>query len=85
MPTLTVFSRRGCHLCELLIEELQPLVRGVLSIAIQDVDSRADWRRRYGDRIPVVEFDGEPVCEAHLDRAAIARVLQKLQREPQQS
>lgn len=83
MPTLTVFSRRGCHLCEVLIEELEPLVRGVLSITVEDIDSRDDWRRRYGERIPVVEFEGEPVCEAFLDRAAIAEVLQRLRREPQ--
>jgi len=38
-----------------------------------DVDSRPDWQRRYGLRIPVL-LDGwdEVVCEAHFDAEAFS-------------
>jgi hypothetical protein len=29
----------------------------------------------YGERIPVVEVDGQPVCHYHLDVAALHRAL----------
>jgi hypothetical protein len=33
---------------------------------------------KYGIRIPVVEYDGETVCQHHLDTAAIRAILQTL-------
>ena len=62
MATLYVYSRRGCHLCEVLIE-------------VRDIDSREDWRERYDSRVPVVEFDGRLVCEYTLDRDAVEAVI----------
>lgn len=75
MATLRVYSRQGCHLCEQLIEALLPLVRGKIDVEICDVDSREDWRRRYDTRVPVLEHDGELVCQYHLDREALAKIL----------
>lgn len=75
MKTLAVYSRRGCHLCEQLIEELLPIVRGRLEVVVHDIDSREDWRSKYDTQIPVVEYDGEPICQYHLDRDALARIL----------
>jgi thioredoxin reductase (NADPH) len=71
----SVFSRRGCHLCELLLEELEPLLRGRGELAVCDVDEREDWRGRYGDRVPVVCVGDREICEFHLDRAAVTREL----------
>lgn len=75
MPAIRVYSRRGCHLCEELIEALAPLVRGRLEVEVCDIDTRADWRERYDTEVPVVEYDGEFVCKYHLDRDAIVRIL----------
>jgi hypothetical protein len=78
VPTLYVYSRQGCHLCEVLIEELLPLVRGRLNVEVRDVDSREEWRHTYDIRVPVVEYDGECIAEYSLDRAALQRVLSNL-------
>ena len=78
MSKIDVFSREGCHLCELLIEELLPLVRGRLDVVVHDIDTREDWRVEYGTRVPVVEYDGEFVCQYHLDRDALDRVLSRV-------
>lgn len=78
MKILDVYSREGCHLCEELIEALLPLVRGRLGVVVHDVDTRAEWRATYGERVPVVEYDGEIVCQYHLDPDALARILSNL-------
>jgi hypothetical protein len=75
MKTLHIYSRQGCHLCEQMIEELLPIVRGRLEIVVHDIDTREDWKSKYGTRIPVLEYDGEPVCQYHLDPDALARIL----------
>jgi hypothetical protein len=75
MPAIEVYTRRGCHLCELLIEELLGLVEGRFELEIRDIDTREDWRQEYDSRVPVVRYDGEFVCQYHLDRDALARIM----------
>jgi hypothetical protein len=75
MPSVQIYSRPGCHLCEQLIEEIAPLLRGRARLEVLDIDSRADWQAAYGTRVPVVEIDGRFICEQRLDRAALHRVL----------
>ncbi len=74
-PVLYVYSRRGCHLCDVLVEELLPLVHGRLEVEVRDIDSRDDWRARFDVRIPVVEFEGEIVCQYRLHRPSIEAIL----------
>ena len=72
---LAVYSRPGCHLCEELLEALLPLARGRAEVEVRNVDSRDSWRERFGTRIPVVELDGEVLCEYRLDAAAVTQAL----------
>jgi glutaredoxin len=52
---VTVFSRPGCHLCEVLLEELEPMCRASgVGVRVVNVDSDPAWQQRYGTRIPVV-------------------------------
>lgn len=75
MKKIDVYSRQGCHLCEVLIEELLPLVRDAFEVEIHDIDTRVDWIAAYDTRVPVVEYDGEVICQYHLDRQALDRIL----------
>ena len=75
MSTLRVYSRQGCHLCEVLIEELLPLIEGKLELEICDIDKNSAWRERWYADIPVVEYAGEVVCRHFLDRDAITGIL----------
>lgn len=75
---LRVYSRPGCHLCEQLVEQLLPLVRGSLEIEVVDIDSREDWKETYSMRIPVVEWNGQLVCQYTLDIAAVQRIVASL-------
>ena len=78
MPEFVVYSRQGCHLCELLIEELLPLLDGHGSLVIRDIDSRDDWRDAYDRRVPVLELDGTVLSEYSLDRERLAKALRTL-------
>jgi hypothetical protein len=75
MLDLVVYSRRGCHLCELMLEELVPLCRDRATVRVLDVDSRDDWRQAYGNRIPVLCSGDREVSVVHLDRDALLAVL----------
>jgi hypothetical protein len=70
-PVLSVYSRRGCHLCEDLLGELEPLLRGRAAIEVHDIDADPALRERYHARVPVVVGSGRELCEYRLDRAAI--------------
>ena len=70
-PELVVYSRRGCHLCELLLGELESLVRGKANICVRDVDDSPEWQATYGERVPVVCCNGNEICHYHLDKVAV--------------
>ena len=72
MQKLVLYSRPECHLCEAVVERLQPLIAGrSVELEIVDVDSSVALERRYGLRIPVlvagdVELSGYPFDEARV-------------------
>ncbi len=78
MTPLRIYSRPGCHLCEQLLEDLMPLVRGRLEIEFVNIDDDADLGREYGTRIPVIEFAGQFICQYTLDESAIRTILDDL-------
>ncbi len=75
MAVVDVYSRQGCHLCEVLIEELMELTAGRAEVVVHDVDTRDDWRSAYGACVPVIEFRGARLCEFVLDRDAVLTAL----------
>ena len=77
MKPLCVYSRQGCHLCDVLIEELLTLVRGRIELEIRDIDEKPEWHERFWSEIPVVEYEGEVLCRHFLDRDAITGILRR--------
>ncbi len=75
MKVLHYYTRTGCHLCEVMLEELLPLIRGHAELKTRDVDSHPEWREKYDIRVPVVESGGQVISEYPLDRDAIAEFL----------
>ena len=79
MRKLVLYSRPECHLCDSVMERLQPLLAGrPVELDIVDVDSSVALERRYGLRIPVlvagdVELSGYP-----LDEARVRKYLESL-------
>ena len=78
MPIIHYYSRKGCHLCEVMLEELLPLIRGRADIEMRDIDTHAEWREKYDIRIPVIEYEGELVSAYPLDYDAIRVMLAQI-------
>jgi glutaredoxin len=57
---VTVYSRHGCHLCEVAVntlEGLQPTLD--FEIEIIYIDGDLELEKLYGEQIPVIHIDGE--------------------------
>ena len=72
MPTLTLYTKPDCSLCDAAAEALAR-VRAHAPFDLEVVDIGADpyLRARYGERIPVVLVDGEPAFEYVVDERAL--------------
>ena len=76
MTVLTLYGKAGCHLCE----EARQVVESVRSerpFDLREVDVSLDpeLHRRFGERIPVVELEGEELFELRVDPAALRERL----------
>jgi glutaredoxin len=79
MPVLTLYGKPGCHLCE----EARAVVdeaRAGRSVELVEVDVTLDpvLHRRYGERIPVLELDGEELFELVVARDELERRLDRV-------
>lgn len=73
---LTLFSRPGCHLCEIMLEQLQPfLEKYPLELQLVDIDSDDELLRRYALKIPVLALEGETLCQYQLDPEVLSQAL----------
>jgi len=73
---VVVYSRKGCHLCEVVKESLSKLARsGGFTWQEIDVDSDEDLRRRFSDEVPVVFIDGKKAFKYHMDEREFLRRL----------
>jgi len=73
---LTLYSRPGCHLCEVMLEQLQPfLEKYSLEVQLVDIESDDELLRRYAIKIPVLALDGETLCQYQLDPQVLTQAL----------
>ena len=71
-----VYSRKGCHLCEIVKESLIKLQkRGGFIWREIDVDSNAEIRHRYTDEVPVVFINGRKAFKYRMDEQDFLRKL----------
>ena len=55
-----MFSRHGCHLCDVAVETLESMkVELDYSIEITYIDGNAELEKLYGEQVPVTHIDGE--------------------------
>jgi glutaredoxin len=76
MHDVVVYSREGCHLCEVVKETLVKL-QDEADFRWQEVDIDADpeLRQKYNDEVPVVFIDGHKTFKYHMDRDQFLRDL----------
>jgi glutaredoxin len=69
-----VYSRKGCHLCEIVKESLLKLQRqGSYTWREVDVDSDESLRRQFTDEVPVVFIDGRKAFKYRMDEREFLR------------
>jgi glutaredoxin len=71
-----VYTRKGCHLCEIVKESLLKLERrGLFSWQEVDVDADEHLRRQFTDEVPVVFIDGRKAFKYRMDEREFLRKL----------
>ncbi|MFY9672994.1 MAG: glutaredoxin family protein [Terriglobales bacterium] len=73
-----LYSRKGCHLCEIVKESLNKLQRQTAFRWREiDVDSDSETRRLYNDEVPVVFINGRKAFKYHMDEQEFLRKLER--------
>jgi len=73
---VVIYSRKGCHLCEIVKESLLKLQRqGGYTWREVDVDSDEELRRQFTDEVPVVFIDGRKAFKYRMDEREFLRKL----------
>jgi glutaredoxin len=79
-PRVVLYARRDCHLCDEARAGLEALRADGLDFDLEEVDIESDdeLHSRFLERIPVIELEGEILCELWLDADAVRASLGKL-------
>jgi glutaredoxin len=73
---VVVYSRKGCHLCEVVKESLSKLShRGGFTWQDVDVDADHELHRQFNDEVPVVFIDGRKAFKYRMDEREFLRKL----------
>ena len=64
MVTVTIYSRYGCHLCEVAEETIASIREDLrkdleFSVDVRYIDGNADLEKLYGTEVPVIHINGE--------------------------
>ncbi len=71
-----VYTRKGCHLCEIVKESIVKLARrGGFVWREVDVDADEQLRRQFNDEVPVVFIDGRKAFKYRMDEQEFLRKL----------
>ncbi len=71
-----VYTRKGCHLCEIVKESIVKLARrGGFVWREVDVDADEQLRRKFNDEVPVVFIDGRKAFKYRMDEQEFLRKL----------
>lgn len=73
-----LLSRKNCHLCvemESLLETVLPVLGE--SYSVEDVDSRPEWREKFGEVVPVLLRDGRAVAKIRVGRRQLEWIVRR--------
>ena len=78
-PTLTLYTRNGCHLCE-KAKEIITALREEFDFDYKECDIvlSDEWTEKYGLMIPVVSLNEKEVQFGQLDKTALIKALAEI-------
>jgi glutaredoxin len=75
---LTVYVRRGCHLCADMTQALQRLQAELgFDVTEVDIDADPELRQRYDTRVPVLVAGATEICYYFLEEDRLRAWLQQ--------
>ena len=75
-PTVTLFTRRGCHLCEKAKEVIDDLQTKIdFTYEECDIEMKDEWTENYGLMIPVVLVNGKEIQYGQINEKALRKAL----------
>lgn len=78
MRSITLYSRKGCHLCEIARAEMERIALGdQVSISIDEVfiDGNSELESEYGFMVPVIHIDGVMHGYGRIEEVRFRRAL----------
>jgi glutaredoxin len=77
VKTLTLYSRVGCHLCDVMKEQLDSIrARIPFALEVVDIDRDPALKAEYDYDVPVLVVDGKKIAKYRLDEAMLLRRLE---------
>ena len=81
MHRLTLYSRRGCHLCEDMEAVLGDFSESFrFTVSVLDIDQDPALQERFNTLVPALYLDEQEICHYFLDLEALKAALD--QRRP---
>jgi glutaredoxin len=60
MKKVTVYSRTGCHLCEIAIDRIKATMSDLkFELDIKLIDDDPSLQEQYGEQVPVILIEGK--------------------------
>ncbi len=76
--TVTLYTRVGCHLCDVAKDVLEEVRRErSFELTTVDIDTDPELVRLYGEEVPVVAVDGRKAFKYRVDAAALRERLDR--------
>lgn len=75
---LTLYTRTGCHLCEVAKTQLEPLLRE-FSVVLREIDVDTDpaLAARFSEEVPVLFLGARKVAKYRVDMKQFRRLLEQ--------
>ena len=76
-PTLRVYSRQGCHLCEDMLHELKQFQRELAyRFEVYDVDDDETLFEKFNALVPIVFLDDQEIFRYFFEYATLKAALE---------
>ena len=76
MTNITVYSKKGCHLCEVAMQKLLEIQNEFpFSLTEIDIENNEELFQKYKYLIPVIEIDGKEVFNYKIDENKLKELL----------
>ena len=76
---LTLYSRPGCHLCELMLAQIESArVSRPFRVTEVNIDTDPELQRRFSRSIPVLEIGGRVAFKGRLEAREFAAKFERL-------